>query len=86
MINQKEIQLLLEAGAKAPSGDNSQPWSFHVENNCITIKMISTRDNPFLNFEQSGTLLACGAVIENIVIESTPSQHSFGNLTFSSVR
>lgn len=52
----------------APSGDNSQPWHFVIKDGMLVIKNIPGRDNPYLNFEQSGSLLSHGAVIENVVI------------------
>lgn len=54
----------------APSGDNSQPWSFVIENKTLKIYNLPERDNPFLNFMQSGSLIAHGALIKNIEIAS----------------
>lgn len=71
MIKRSTIQSLIEAGSRAPSGDNSQPWKFRVKDRDIFIFQIQNKDNPFLNYEQGGTLIACGAIIENIVIEAS---------------
>lgn len=71
MIDRGTIQTLITAGSKAPSGDNSQPWHFRVEGENIFVFQIPNKDNPFLNYEEGGTLLGCGAVIENIVIEAS---------------
>ena len=62
------IQKILEMAVYAPSGDNSQPWKFVVKDNEIKIFNIPERDNFYLNFRQSGSYVAHGALIENIVI------------------
>ncbi len=77
MIEKETIDALLVAGSKAPSGDNSQPWFFSNTENTINVFMLPDKDNAFLNFKQSGTLMANGAVIENVVIKAT----QFGLIT-----
>lgn len=65
----KEIILkILNAGVRAPSGDNSQPWRFEVKDNIIKIYNLSEKDNPIFNYKQRGSYVAHGALIENIVI------------------
>lgn len=66
-----DIQKILEYAVWAPSGDNSQPWEFEIEENILHIWNLPDRDNPFLNYEQSGSYIAHGALIENIIIAST---------------
>lgn len=65
------IQKILDIAVYAPSGDNSQPWEFIVKNNEIKIFNIPDKDNPYLNFQQSGSYVAHGALIENIVIAAS---------------
>ncbi|MBI4243166.1 MAG: nitroreductase family protein [Planctomycetes bacterium] len=65
------IKKILEYAIWAPSGDNSQPWSFKIDGNKLLIYNLPDRDNPYLNFNQSGSLIAHGGLIENIVI-ATP--------------
>lgn len=74
MILREHIQKILEAGAQAPSGSNSQPWKFEVRGNEITVVAIPERDHPVLNFRYRGTWIAHGALIENISIAA----HEFG--------
>jgi hypothetical protein len=64
----KSIDKILKAAVTAPSGDNSQPWYFKIKENKLYIYNIPDRDNPILNFEQSGSYIAHGALIENIDI------------------
>ena len=71
-IKDKIIQLLGYA-INAPSGGNSQPWTFKIEDNKLIIFSHPEKDNPVLNFRSRGTLIAQGALIENIVIAA--SQH-----------
>lgn len=65
------IQKILDIAVYAPSGDNSQPWEFVVKNDEIKIFNIPDKDNPYLNFQQSGSYVAHGALIENIVIAAS---------------
>src|ERR1035437_6123985 len=63
-----KIQEVLETAVWAPSGDNSQPWSFVIRGNIVSVHLDPNRDNPILNFKLSGTYIAHGALIENIVL------------------
>lgn len=64
------IKKIIEAAINAPSGSNSQPWRFEVENNIINIFILPERDHPILNYRNRGTLIAGGAMVENILISS----------------
>jgi nitroreductase len=68
VISQDIIKNLLSDGAKAPSGSNSQPWKFEVVGSEIGVYMLPEKDHAILNFRNRGTLLAHGALIENITI------------------
>lgn len=61
---------IIEYGTYAPSGDNSQPWRFEVEESAGRIKIfnIPGKDNPILNVRQRGSYIAHGALIENMII------------------
>lgn len=61
----EKITRILAAAAAAPSGDNSQPWRFVVRGKSIEFHYIPERDHPILNYEESGTLIALGAALEN---------------------
>src|SRR3989344_3442769 len=87
----EDIQKILEAAVNAPSGSNSQPWRFEVSGSEIKIIALPEKDHPILNYRNRGTLVAHGALIENIIISSkahgyTPileifPDHSNKNLT-----
>ncbi len=66
-----DIQKIITDGVKAPSGENCQPWKFIVEGNKISIFIIPEADQSLYNFEQKGSLVAHGALIENIVISAS---------------
>jgi len=63
-----DIEKIIEAGTRAPSGDNSQPWKFVVVNNIIEVYNLPEKDNPIFNYKQRGSYVAHGALLENIVI------------------
>ncbi len=59
---------ILEAGIRAPSGENSQPWRFKVEGERVWIFNRPEADQSLFNFHQNGSLVAHGALLENIQI------------------
>ncbi|MEK7650491.1 MAG: nitroreductase family protein [Patescibacteria group bacterium] len=65
-MSNDDIQEIIDLAIWAPSGDNSQPWRFQIIENKLRIFNIPNRDNPILNFQQSGSYLAHGALIENL--------------------
>jgi hypothetical protein len=66
-----QIKELLNKAVNAPSGDNSQPWWFHIEGESLEIHLYPGKDNRILNFQLSGSYIAMGALIENISIMAT---------------
>lgn len=62
------IGKILEESVYAPSGENCQPWKFAVDGNNIHIFNIPEADASLYNFEQKGSYVAHGALIENISI------------------
>lgn len=64
----ERIRTILEAGIRAPSGENAQPWRFDVSGMEIRLHTVPKRDQSLYNFKQRGSYAACGAVIENMEI------------------
>lgn len=62
------VEKILHLAVNAPSGDNSQPWQFQSENLKFDIINLPYRDNPIFNFQQRGSLIAHGALIQNIIL------------------
>jgi len=62
------VERILRAGVMAPSGDNTQPWSFKTDNDSVVVHSHAHLDHPILNVDARGTLLATGALLENISI------------------
>jgi hypothetical protein len=61
---------LISAAIRAPSGDNCQPWAFRCVGNEIHIYSLPERSKSFFDYQQVGTLLSVGAVIENIRVQA----------------
>lgn len=63
------LKTLVDAALLAPSGDNTQPWRFDIDERClsITVSVDETRDTSPMNVGQRMARIACGAAIENIV-------------------
>jgi hypothetical protein len=62
------LHLLASAAGKAPSGDNTQPWRFEIDETagCLTVVMDDSRDRSPMNIGSRMSRIACGAAAENI--------------------
>jgi UDP:flavonoid glycosyltransferase YjiC (YdhE family) len=62
-------EVLLSAAVKAPSGDNTQPWRFVVDQGAgrISIYLDEARDRSPMNAGQRMARVAIGAALENLV-------------------
>lgn len=69
-VYEERITKILTAAAAAPSGDNSQPWRFVVHEKSIEFHFLPEKDNPILNYEDGGTLIALGAALQNAELEA----------------
>lgn len=71
MIAREIIEKIIKAGSLAPSGSNSQPWRFSVKDGAVTVYALYEKDHPILNYRNRGTLLAHGALLENMDIAAS---------------
>lgn len=62
------IKRIITAATMAPSGDNTQPWSFVVSGSKVSLYMHPEKDHEMLNIKEGGTLVAAGAALENLLI------------------
>jgi len=62
---------LIEAGIRAPSGDNCQPWKFSVDDNDrLLVAIRPDRAKSFFDADHRATFLSIGAVLENVRVEA----------------
>lgn len=78
----QEIKAILETAISAPSGDNCQPWQFAINGKHLNIFNLPERDISLFNFRQRASLVAHGALIENILIASSALGFHAGLKTF----
>lgn len=66
----KIIEEILNLAVNAPSGHNSQPWSFifNEKERSLLIYNLPNKDKTLFNYKQRGSLVAIGSLIENIAI------------------
>ncbi len=65
------LNYLLKAGQQAPSGENIQPWKLKNKKNTINLILNTKADRSLFNLNQSASIIACGAVAENISIAAS---------------
>ncbi len=70
-MDQASLATILKLGTKAPSGSNSQPWKFEWKDNTLSILSLPEKDHKFFNYNNRGTWVAHGALLENILIASS---------------
>ncbi len=66
----EDIKKIIEYGVTAPSGENCQPWRFIISKNKIKIFNLPEKDQSLYNFNQFGSYISHGALIENIIISA----------------
>lgn len=71
MAMQEDVRKIIEAGSKAPSGENAQPWRFKIDGTTIFLFNAPERDQSLYNWGQRASYIAHGAVLENIKIASS---------------
>ena len=76
----KELKEILELAVNAPSGHNSQPWKFVVKGEKLFIWNIPDKDQILFNYKQRGSLVAHGALIENIYIAASKFGYEVGSI------
>src|SRR5438552_3142737 len=77
---------LLAAAARAPSGDNCQPWWFRIEQDQrISIGFRPDRARSFFDFGFRGTYVSVGAVIENMRVQAA-SEGLLADIQYSAER
>lgn len=62
------MKFLVAQGMLAPSGGNSQPWKFYIEEDCISVLHDRKRSKNIIDPDSCGAYIGLGAAIENIRI------------------
>ncbi|CAM2010662.1 Rv1355c family protein [Acanthopleuribacter pedis] len=64
------LHALLDAARLAPSGGNSQPWRFHVDEDGFWVRAEHAGVVQALDFDRGPTWMAHGAAVENAAIQA----------------
>lgn len=67
----RDLKKILELAVNAPSGDNSQPWRFGLRDGSIDVYNVPEEDDSLYNYQQRGSFIAHGALLENILIAAS---------------
>ena len=71
MVNKTKLEQLIRSGIKAPSGHNTQPWRFKIDDSEIQIHPDFTRALSIVDKDNHALYISLGCAAENIVIAST---------------
>ena len=69
-LSESEVQKIVIAGSKAPSGGNSQPWRWIYKNKSLLLFNAFDANSNFLGFNNYASYVAFGASIENITLRA----------------
>lgn len=74
MKQTQKLEQIIKYAAKAPSGHNTQPWKFKIEDNSIAILPDFTRALPVVDSDNHALYISLGCALENLLIAA----HHFG--------
>jgi hypothetical protein len=67
---EQDIKNIIQDAILAPSGENCQPWSFVISGATVNLFNLPVRDQSLYNFEQCGSYVSHGALLENLKISA----------------
>ncbi len=92
MITKDVMLKIIKYAAKAPSGHNTQPWKFKIENDSISVLPDFTRGLPVVDSDNHALYISLGCALENMLIaanqfdyETKITINNIGNDTFIQV-
>jgi nitroreductase len=67
---QDKLKFLVKYAILAPSGHNTQPWLFEVNEDEMTINLYAdrTRALPVIDPEDTELIISCGAALQNLIV------------------
>ncbi len=65
-----QIQLIVEAATKAPSGGNAQAWKWYYSKGNLYLFHDINRSESLLDFDQLASYISFGAATENLILKS----------------
>ena len=68
--NEDQIRQIVDAGSRAPSSGNDQPWKWLYRNGRLDLFHDPHRSHSFANYNNQAAYLALGAAFENVVLKS----------------
>jgi molybdopterin/thiamine biosynthesis adenylyltransferase len=66
----EEIQKLVDAAIKAPTGGNAQPWKWLYSNGSLFLFYDKDRSLSLLDFDNLASYIGLGAATENLILEA----------------
>lgn len=65
-----QIQTIVEAAVKAPSGGNAQAWKWYYTSGNLFLLHDTSRSNSLLDFDNLASYISFGAAIENLILQA----------------
>lgn len=69
-LNENEVDLILASAIQAPSGGNSQPWQWELQNNSLLLHHAVDESTQYLDYKHRGAYISFGCAIENVVLQA----------------
>ncbi|MFO7720399.1 MAG: hypothetical protein R6W85_08160 [Gillisia sp.] len=74
-VNPEFVEIIKDAG-RAPSGHNTQPWKFEVNENQIIIRPEFTRKLKVVDPDDHALFISLGCALENLILSAKAHQFS----------
>jgi nitroreductase len=68
---QKDFNQIIYYATKAPSGHNTQPWKFQIEDDTIIIQPDLSRSLPIVDPDNHALFISLGCALENLLIAAS---------------
>jgi len=69
-LQKHEVEKIVEAACKAPSGGNAQPWRWVYKNNKLYLFNAFDSNGQFLGYGNLASCVGLGAAIENLILQA----------------
>ncbi|MCF8233864.1 MAG: hypothetical protein K9G67_02365 [Bacteroidales bacterium] len=78
MIKEEEKLRMIRYAVKSPSGHNTQPWKFVMEENSIIIQPDFSRALPVVDPDDHALFISLGCALENLLIAAAEMSYKAG--------
>ncbi len=77
MTKKTDFLRMIEYATKAPSGHNTQPWKFKIQENCIEVYPDLNQELPVVDYNHRELYISLGCAVFNICVAASQYGYSY---------